>query len=111
MLKVVGTSITLTRGDTARLSLSLTYKDTGEWYIPAEGDTIRFAMKKDYDDSSGPILTIQIDPETLELHIRPEDTKQLAYGTYKYDIQLTTADGDVDTFIDRAELTLTEEVD
>ena len=33
------------------------------------------------------------------LHIKPEDTKAMAFGKYVYDVQLTTADGDVYTII------------
>ena len=45
------------------------------------------------------------------LHLEPNDTKTLDVGEYVYDIQLTTSDGDVDTFIAMAKLILTEEVD
>lgn len=110
MVKVNGTSITMTRGDTAMLQLYLTYQDE-EPYEPAEGDYIRFAMKKSFDDSVPPMLVIEIPTDTLLLEIEPEDTKTLSYGSYCYDIQLTTSEGIVDTFIDRAILTLTEEVD
>lgn len=110
MLKISGTTITLTRGDSASIALDLHYKD-GEPYEPAEGDTIRFAMKKTYSDLLPPLLTIDISTEDLILYIPANDTKSLAYGQYKYDIQLTTASGDVDTFIDRATIAITEEVD
>lgn len=110
MLNVQGTNITMTRGDTAKILLTLTqYNDTP--YQPIEGDTIRFALKKSYSDSRT-LMKIDI-PAVLPLilHIKPSDTKKLAYGVYKYDIQLTRADGTVDTFIDRATFTLTEEVE
>lgn len=32
-------------------------------------------------------------------HIRPEDTRDLEYGTYKYDVQIEMENGDVKTFI------------
>ena len=110
MLKVSGTSIEMTRGDTAKLQLYLTYQD-GEPYEPEEGDVIRFAMKKTFSDAVEPDLVKTIPIDTLVLHIEPEDTKALEYGTYRYDIQLTKANGDVDTFIDRAYITFTEEID
>ena len=110
MLKINGTTITLTRGDSALITLTLTYKN-GDFYEPAEGDQIRFAVKKDFNDLVSPLLFITIPTDTLLLYISPEQSKGLAYGQYKYDIQLTTASGDVDTFIDKATLVITEEVD
>lgn len=113
MLRIDGTTITLTRGDSARIQLSLNkrYADgTVEPYTPATGDTIRFAMKKDYSDEQAPIL-IDIPASTLLLHILPAHTKNLPYGEYKYDVELSTAGGDKDTFIEKATIILTEEVD
>lgn len=110
MLNISGTTITLTRGDSAKIAMDLTYKN-GDPYEPTDGDKIRFAMKKDYNDLLPPLLLIEIPTDTLILYIPASETKQLAYGTYKYDIQITTAAGDVDTFIDRATFVVTEEVD
>ena len=45
--------ITLTRGDSLFLQLSLTRRD--EPYIPVVGDSIRFAMKAKYTDEE-PVL-------------------------------------------------------
>lgn len=109
MYSVSGTTITLTRGDTLRIHLTLT-TDDGEPYIPQEGDVIRFAMKKNYTDDE-PLIYKTLDNDTLTLKLDPVDTKSLEFGSYVYDIQLTTADGDVDTFIYRSKLKLTEEVD
>ena len=39
------------------------------------------------------------------------DTADLNFGKYVYDIQLTKANGKVDTFITKATLKLSEEVD
>lgn len=113
MLKIEGTTITLTRGDSARIQLTLNkrYADgTVEPYTPAEGDTIRFAMKKEYSDELAPII-VNVPTDTMLLHIRPANTKNLPYGEYKYDVELTTASGDKDTFIEKATIILTEEVD
>lgn len=46
---ITGTTITLTRGDTFEALVSATKRD-GTQYIPVAGDTIRFAMKENYDD-------------------------------------------------------------
>ena len=105
---VNGHNISLTRGDTLRVQLHLTKND--EEYIPVAGDSIRFALKKKVTDSE-PLIIKAIPIDTLILEVEPNDTKPLAFGSYRYDIQITTADGDVDTFIGPANFTLTEEVD
>ena len=108
MVKVEGTTITMTRGDTARISVFITDAE-GEPYDPGEQDVVRFAMKKDYKDEQ-PLILINIPVDTMELVINPEDTKNLAFSSYVYDIELTKEDGTVDTFIDRAKIKITEEV-
>ena len=97
MFSLNGSNIKLTRGDSLYLDISLT-KD-GETYIPEEGDVIRFAMKKDFRNPTT-VLVKDIPINTLQLVILPNDTKGLMMGTdYVYDIELTTASGDVDTFL------------
>ncbi len=104
------TTIFLTRGDTFKAQISLTDKE-GNPYQPEEGDTIRFACKKDYNDPDTEVLIlVDIPTDTLIMELLPEDTKDLPFGNYVYDIQLTTAAGEVDTFITKGVLTLTEEV-
>ena len=105
-----GTTITLTKGDTFKRTLILRDKTTGDPYIPIEGDVIRFAAKKRYQDEDC-LIYVDIPINTMLLHIRPEMTKNLAVGNYVYDMQITFANGDIDTFIDRAKLILTEEVE
>lgn len=102
------TTITLTRGDTFVADVAV-YDADGNPYIPVEGDSIRFAMKKAYNDPI-PLLVKEIPIDTLQLRIESEDTKKLAFGKYVYDIELTKANGDVDTFIVKATFNLTEEV-
>ncbi len=106
---VSGTTITLTRGDTFLAVVSIT-DSNGDAYIPKEGDSVRFAMKKTYDTPT-PILVKNIPTDTMKLVLDPEDTKSLSFGKYVYDIQLTKANGDVDTFITTAAIKITEEVD
>lgn len=109
MVSISGTTIKMTRGDTLRVILTLKDEE-GNTYIPVSGDQIRFAMKRTYNEST-PILIKEIPNDSLELWIEPEDTKNLPQpSSYVYDIQITYANGDVDTFIDKAKLQLTEEV-
>lgn len=109
-VKINGTSITMTRGDTLKTTITI-YDSEGNIYTPVEEDKIRFALKRSYKDET-PLILKEIPFDTLELKLDPEDTKSLKQpSSYVYDIQITMSDGTVDTFIDKAELKLTEEVD
>lgn len=107
--RVKNTTIYLTRGDTFKALITITNPD-GTIYTPQEGDEIRFAMKQDVEDEECLIIR-DIPKESMLLILYPEDTKHLEYGTYVYDIQLTKANGDVDTFITASKLKLTYEVE
>ena len=63
MVQVNGTTITMTRGDTARISVFIN-DESGESYNPGVGDKIRFAMKKNYKDAS-PLVLIDIPVDVL----------------------------------------------
>lgn len=113
-----GYDIELTRGDYFAATVGM--KLNGESYTPVEGDALRFAVKhnklkpdgSDYEDLE-PLIEIAIPLETCLLQIQESDTKELAFGEYAYDIQLTKHDaveGRPDTFI-KGILKLTEEVD
>lgn len=104
---VQGTKITLTRGDTFEALISITQSD-GSQYFPVEGDAIRFAMASSYEGT--PLMIKEIPIDTMKLVILPEDTKKMSYGKYVYDIQLTKVTGEVDTFITKGILQITEEV-
>lgn len=106
MYKIQGNKITLTRGDSFYCQLTLKSKD-GTVYVPEEGDVIRFAMGRDYGD---PIITKVIPNDTMTLSLVPADTEELSFGKYVYDIEITFADGDVDTFINEAEFVIAPEV-
>lgn len=103
------TNISLTRGDTLQAKIEL-FDTDGNPYQFQEGDSVRFAMKKHYLDDVT-LINKEIPTDTMVLILDPMDTKRLDFGEYVYDIQLTTHDGIVDTFIDRASIVLTEEVE
>ena len=117
MIRIDGTSISMTRGDTLIVDISIT-DGSGEAYTPSAGDELRFAMKRakmnpkytDYADAE-PLVTVEIPIDTMRLRVESEATKELPFGEYVYDIQLTYGDGIVDTFIPAAKLTLLPEVD
>lgn len=96
MYSINGTTISVTKGDTLIAAIGIT-KD-GETYVLQEGDSVRFALKTSYTDSTCLILK-QIDPESLILRLEAAETKALEVGSYVFDIELTFANGDVDTFI------------
>lgn len=107
MLKIDGTTIKLTRGDSMYAELSLTRN--GETYTPQSGDVIRFGIKKTVADTECIIAKV-IPNDTLVLHLDPSDTENFDFGKYIYDIEITFANGDVDTFINNADFNLVAEV-
>lgn len=92
--------ITLTRGDNLFLQISL--EKNNQSYTPAQGSSVRFAMKAKYTDPDENVTLLKNIPiDTLLLSIMPEDTKELPMGkTYVYDLQLTDENGYVDTFME-----------
>lgn len=110
MYKIDGTTISLVRGDSMATELTLKRKTNGEVYTPVEGDAISFAMKRSAYDRGEPILVKSVPTDTLMLALLPTDTAGLAFGEYAYEMQMTFADGTVDTFIANARLMLAPEV-
>lgn len=107
MNEVKGTSITLTKGDSFYSVITLKRGDTT--YTPQEGDIITFGLKKTEFDTTA-LITKVIPNDTLLLYLAPADTKQLQTGVYVYDLELKYANGDIDTFINKAKFTLVAEV-
>ena len=100
-------NITLVRGDYFPCYISMT-KD-GEPFEPSIG-TLRFAVKKRYTDPDEKVLIVKTIPiDTLLLELESDDTKELKFGEYVYDIEYTDQNGRPDTFI-RAKFILSEEV-
>lgn len=117
MYSITGTTIRLTRGDTLVVDVGIKNPD-GTAYEVQSGDSIRFALKralmtggnKDFADKD-PIITKAIPTNTLTLALAPTDTEDLAFGKYKYDIEITFANGQVCTFIPDADFIITPEID
>lgn len=115
MVTVTDNLITMTRGDTLKCKVTVT-KD-GEPYTPTSGESLRFAVKRrtktkgDYTEyvDKEPLINKAIPVDTLELKLDPADTKDLHFGKYDYDVEITLADGTVSTFIENI-LTLKKEV-
>ena len=102
-------TIHFTRGDTARLLRDrATNAVTGKEYVFTEEDEVTLTVKKTVMDTS-PAVQIRV-PGGEAFHIKPENTKALAFGRYIYDVQLTTAEGDVYTVIPPATFEILKEV-
>lgn len=102
-------TIHLTRGDTARFSIGrIVNTVTNTNYTPTAEDTVTMTVKKTVLQAD-PCVQIIV-PGGEVLHIKPEDTKAMAFGKYVYDVQLTMADGDVYTIIPPATFDLQKEV-
>ncbi len=106
MLNLRGSDIQLTRGDNAYFDIVITLDD-GIKYVRESGDKLVFTVKKSYNSE---YEYIEKNIEGLALVISPNDTKELDYGSYWYDIQLTTVDGGVFTVVGPARFILREEV-
>lgn len=103
---IKGKRITLTRGDTFPCTVSILNPD-GTPYEMQGGDTVRFMLS---EQAGGPtILSKTLSGGAFQLD--PSDTYGLDFGTYFFDVQMTYADGTVDTFITEGQLTLTDEAD
>ena len=110
MLQIKNNNITLTKGDTMTLTVTLLHEvdpvppatePTIEPYTPEEGDSIRFAVSKCYVGEAGYELKwyCSIPNDTLTFTMPASETTKLAYQTYNYDVEITHPDGCVDTFI------------
>lgn len=90
--------IRLTRGDTARLTVSIVNELTDSDYIIGESDVLVLTVKKSVKDSAP--LFQKTEVGSTIFRIDPVDTNSLGFGKYKYDVQLTTANGEVYTIIE-----------
>ena len=111
-MQITGTDIQMTRGDTERIVVRMT-RD-GE-RVPFEaGATLYFTVKRslyeqDEDKLIGKTVTAFSGGEAV-VQIDPDDTKSLSFGTYYYDIQYTSADGEVTTIVPASAFELLPEV-
>lgn len=106
MLKCEGNTIHLTRGDSAVLLLKIRKNDDTEYELQA-GDSVLFTVKNSVYDTAVIIQKKLIDGV---IKLNPDDTKNLQYGTYYYDVELTQSDGFVATVIGPQKLIIEPEV-
>ena len=95
-----GINMIMTKGDSE--SLTVKAQDIyGNPVLLGPGDIVYFTVKIDpakIGKSFQKIVTEFFDG-LAEIHIRPEDTKNLKPGPYYYDIQVNFANGEVKTII------------
>lgn len=98
--------IRMTRGDTESFTISITGQDNLEYELK-DGDKLVFTVKQSVYDEKVIIQKQIIDKSFIIDH---EDTTNLLYGTYYYDVQLTFANGSVCTVIKPSKFIVCEEV-
>ncbi len=98
--------IKITRGDSAVFHLNILQKNNTP-YIIKEEDTVLFTVKKNTKIKD---YLIQKNVVNGNIVLTPQDTSNLEYGEYFYDVQLKTADGLVDTVIPPNKFKVLEEV-
>lgn len=123
-----GTKIRLTRGDSFWATSTPVYRD-GTPYQKQTHDVVRFALKSaellpdgsDFADGE-PLVEKELVYDSTNgywvLHLVPSDTAELAFGDYRYDIELSTnwdsteeKNTDAYTYIANAKFKLTPEVE
>lgn len=99
--------IKLTRGDSAEVKIDVFYEN-GEKYVIKQGDKLVLTLKKKTSDKNA--LIEKTFGESGTVKIEPEDTKGFNFGVYKYDVELTTNNGDVYTVVAPNDFHICEEV-
>ena len=100
-MHVNGYNLRMTRGDSETIHISCENAD-GTPHPFQSGDTVYFTVKKDVNTAEillQKIITIFTETGAAQVELAPQDTRGLSYGGYKYDVQLSCADGQVKTIV------------
>ena len=91
-----GTNISMTRGDTESITVTL---DDGIGFV--EGDIIELTVRVNPSSSNVELYkkVTEFDEGKARIEIRSEDTEGLIFRSYVYDVQLTRANGGIHTII------------
>ena len=110
-MKANGTDLAMIRGDSESITLSL--KD-GKAVIPfVTGDTVYFTVKRSpiVDEIALQKIVTEFNEDgNCIIEIAPNDTKDLEFGSYVYDIQLNRLDGTVTTIVPCSKFAILQEV-
>lgn len=103
---VNGTKISMTRGDSESITITCAERPF------KQGDTIAFTVKENVYQTEHKIQKTvkEFADGKAVVEILPEDTRNLKFHAYIYDIQLTGADGSVKTIIKPSEFNILPEV-
>lgn len=106
-----GTNLSMVRGDTENIFIAFT-NETGTPIPFVTGDTIYFTVKKSVDTTEKVMQKIitEFQDGKAVVGISHNDTKDLDYGCYYYDIQYTMLDGTVKTIIPPSKFQLKGEI-
>lgn len=102
-----GTDIKITRGDNAQLSVDLLNADGSE-YVMQNGDKLYLTVNIGARQGK-PLLQLVADSQATFRFV-PDSTKPLEFGKYKYDIQLSTANGEIYTVTPVSKFEVLEEI-
>ena len=110
-MKVIGTNISMTRGDSESITVSCWDEDN--LFVPlVSGEIIFFTVKENTSTDTKilqKIVNIFTDGKAI-IEIAPSDTHELKYKQYVYDVQLNRPHDIVTTIITPSKFTITEEV-
>lgn len=101
-------TIHLTRGDTAKFSIFIQNGSSSGEYMIKETDTITFTVKRAITNSDFFVQKIIHGSNMLTLN--PEDTKNMQYGKYLYDVQLENEEHEIYTVIPPTTFDITGEI-
>jgi hypothetical protein len=115
-MRINGTDIFITRGDSETFHVILHDQETDETRPFIDGDVVYFTVKASTQTTNKIFQIIADDYEDdfedgeAIIHIRPQDTKDLRYHQYVYDVQLVRQGGEVTTIITPSKFVVEEEV-
>ena len=103
---IKGTSIIMTRGDTELLTVSCPSKPF------VDGDIVELTVRKAAGFGPAPIhkkVTRFTEEGKALFEFEPDDTSNMDFGTYSYDVQVTYSDIGVKTIIKPSDFVLDKE--
>ena len=101
-------TIRLTRGDTAALTVSIVDDVNKQQYEMKITDVLKLSVKKDTHEADYCFQKVSTGKPNIT--IQPEDTKELDFGKYIYDVQLENSEGAVSTIIEPSTFEVLPEV-
>lgn len=105
MYRVVNNNISIIRGDSATITLSITDAN-GDPYVILPTDSVTMMVRQ--TPNSEVVMSKTFTDATLS--IAPADTSSLPCGNYVYDVQLVHEDGWTDTIIPVHQFNILQEV-